>query len=128
MKQPWTFYQGKDRRTVHLTEQGLNSPDYSEKSLQEQAAGMAYAWNKLKGLDGIELFHYHNWVDARAEGGLRIGLRKFPDEKGDGLGKKPIWFVYQALGTAKEEEATAFAKPIIGIRDWREIRFEGEIK
>ncbi len=128
VKQPRACYLGQHRRTVHLTEQGLNSPDYSEKSLQDQAAGMAYAWNKIKHLETIELFHYHNWVDARAEGGLRIGLRKFPDEKTDPLGKKPVWFVYQALGATNEEAATAFAKPIVGIRDWREIVFPGSIK
>lgn len=128
VRQPRTFYLGEHRRTVHLTEQGLNSPDYSEKSLLDQAAGMAYAWNKLKGLDSIELFHYHNWIDNRGEGGLRIGLRKFPDEKGDPLGKKPVWFVFQALGTEKETDATAFAKPLIGIGYWSEIRHEGTIR
>jgi len=127
-KQPRTLFQGRHRRTIHLTEQGLNSPDYSESSLQEQAAGMAYAWNKIKGLETIEMFHYHNWVDNRAEGGLRIGLRKFPDEKSDPHGRKPIWFVYQALGTPREETVTAFAKPIVGIRDWQEILFQGTVK
>ncbi|MDQ3814044.1 MAG: DUF5722 domain-containing protein, partial [Armatimonadota bacterium] len=128
MKQPRTFYLGQRPRIVHLTEQGLNSPDYSEKSLNEQAAGMAYAWNKMKPLDTIEVFDYHNWVDNRGEGGLRIGLRKFPDDKDDPLGKKPIWFVYQALGTEKEEDATAFARPIIGIQNWLEVQYRGAIK
>lgn len=36
---------------------------------------------------------------------LRIGLRKYPDEPGDPSGKKPIWHLYRALGTAGEEEA-----------------------
>lgn len=128
IKQPANCYLGRRRRSLHLTEQGLNSPDYSERSLQEQAAGMAYTWNKIKHFETIESFHYHNWVDNRGEGGLRIGLRKFPDEKSDPQGPKPIWFVYKALGGAGEEEATAFAKPIIGIRDWSEILFRGPIK
>lgn len=127
VRQPRAAFGGR-LRTVHLTEQGLNSPDYSEKSLREQAAGMAYAWNKYKDLKSIEVFDYHNWVDNRGEGGLRIGLRRFPDDMDEPLGKKPIWFVYQAMGTAREEEATAFAKPIIGIQDWSEIRHKGEIK
>ena len=67
-------------------------------------------------------------MDNRGEGGLRIGLRRFPDDTDEPLGKKPIWYVYQALGTPKEAEATAFAKPIIGIQDWSEIRHKGEIK
>jgi hypothetical protein len=122
VRQPHTLYLGKHPRTVHLSEQGLNAPDYSAKSLREQAAGLAYAWKKVSRLEAIEMFHYHNWVDARDEGGLRLGLRKYPDESGDPRGRKPIWSVYQALGTPREEEATAFARPIIGIRNWAEIR------
>lgn len=127
VRQPRARFLGKTLRTVHLTEQGLNSRDYSAQSLTDQAAGMAYAWNKYKDLESIEVFDYHNWVDNRGEGGLRIGLRRFPDDKDEPLGKKPIWYVYQALGTAREAEATAFAKPIIGIQDWAEIRYHGAI-
>jgi hypothetical protein len=127
MKQPSMLFNGKPR-VVHLTEQGLNSPDYSEKSLNDQAAGMAYTWQKLRGLSTIQAFHYHNWVDNRGEGGLRIGLRRFPDDKDEPLGKKPIWFVYQALDTDKEETAIAFAKPITGVQNWNEVRHRGPIK
>ena len=116
------MYLGEHRRTVHLSEQGLNSRDYSAKSLADQAAGMAYAWNKIKHLESIEIFHYHNWMDHPGEGGLRIGLRKFPDNKDDPMGKKPIWHVYKALGTPDEDNATNFAKEAIGIRDWADIR------
>jgi hypothetical protein len=121
VNQPRTMYLGKHGRTVHLSEQGLNSRDYSEKSLREQAAGMAYAWKKIKNLDSIEVFHYHNWTDHRDEGGLRIGLRKFPDDRDEPLGKKPIWQVYRALGTDGEDAAVDFAKQVIGIRDWSEM-------
>jgi hypothetical protein len=128
IKQPRTFYNGQHRRTVHLTEQGLNSRDYSKQALAEQAAGMAYAWQKLQGLDSIEMFHYHNWADHRAEGGLKIGLRKYPDDADDPYGKKPIWHVYRALGTADEAAAMEFAKPIVGVQEWAEIRHAGEIE
>ncbi|MBI5832935.1 MAG: hypothetical protein HZB16_11610 [Armatimonadetes bacterium] len=121
MRQPRALYHGRPR-TVHLTEQGLNSRDYSEKELAAQAAGMAYTWAKLRRLPSIEAFDYHNWVDNRGEGGLRIGLRKFPDEPGDPSGRKPIWYVYQALDTPQEAEATAFALPIIGIKGWDEVK------
>jgi hypothetical protein len=127
MKQPSMLFNGKPR-VVHLTEQGLNSPDYSQKSLQDQAAGMAYTWQKLRGLSTIQAFHYHNWVDNRGEGGLRIGLRRFPDDKDEPLGKKPIWFVYQALETDTEDTAIAFAKPITGVQNWSEVRHRGTIK
>jgi hypothetical protein len=127
VKLPHMRYQGKMLRTVHLTEQGLNSLDYSEENLRNQAAGMAYAWNKYKHLNTIEVFHYHNWVDNRGEGGLRIGLRKFPDDKDDPLGKKPIWYVFQALGTDKEAEVLAPYKSVVGVQDWAEVRHRGPI-
>ncbi len=127
VRMPVNFYKGKPR-VIHLSEQGLNSPDYSEKSLAEQAAGMAYAWNKMKPLSTIEMFHYHNWQDNRGEGGLRIGLRRFPDDKDDPGGRKPIWYLFQALGTAREAEATEASKALIGLADWSEVRHTGAIK
>jgi hypothetical protein len=122
VKKPSMRFEGKRVRAVHLSEQGLNSRDYTPAELRDQAAGMAFAWNKYKNLDSIEVFHYHNWVDNRHEGGLRIGLRKFPDDKDDPLGKKPIWFVYQAMATPQEEEVLAPYKPVVGVRDWGEVR------
>ena len=128
MKRPEMRYLGTRVRKTHLTEQGLNSPDYADASLQNQAAGMAYAWNKLKRLDSIEMFDYHNWVDNRGEGGLRIGLRRFPDDKEDPLGRKPIWTVYRSLGTDSEDAATGFALPLIGIKSWEEVHYPGQIR
>lgn len=125
--QPRTFFRGIEPRIIHLSEQGLNSKDYSQEQLQEQAAGMAYAWKKIEKLDNIEAFQYHNWADSRGEGGLRIGLHKFRDEPGDPYGKKPIWYVYKALETPEEDEACEFAKKIIGVRDWSEVRYTGPI-
>ena len=95
--QPAYRFRGEPR-LIHLSEQGLNSPDYSEESLQLQARGMQYAWERMEPLKSIEMFHYHNWVDNRHEGGLRIGLRKFPDDPDDPLGKKPIWYIFRDLG------------------------------
>lgn len=108
-------------RPVHLSENGFNSKDYSEKSLTDQAAGMALAWKKIQSLSSIEAWQYHNWIDNRGEGGLRIGLRKFPDEPGDPLGKKPIWFLYQALGTPKEDEVAAKYLPVVGVTSWEQL-------
>ncbi|HSU69775.1 MAG TPA: DUF5722 domain-containing protein, partial [Tepidisphaeraceae bacterium] len=88
VRQPRVSFQGHPR-DVQLSEEGLNSRDYSEKALQEEAAGLAYAWKKIVPLKTISAFQYHRWSDARAEGGLRLGLRKFSDEPGDPLGKKP---------------------------------------
>ncbi len=127
MKRPEMRYRG-EVRPVHLSENGFNSPDYSEKALAEQAAGMALAWKKIAGLSSIECWHYHNRIDHRGEGGLRIGLRKFPDEPGDPLGKKPVWHLYKALGTAEEGKAAARYLPVIGIAVWDEVPHRGEIR
>ena len=126
-QQPTTFFRGIKRRSIFLSEQGFNSPDYTERSLTDQAAAMAYAWKKIERLDAIEAMQYHNWVDNSGEGGLRIGLRKFPEDVADPLGRKPIWFLYQKLGTPEEDKASAFALPVIGIKSWNEIAYTGPI-
>lgn len=118
------FLDRGNARPIHLSENGFNSKDYSEAVLAEQAAGMAMAWKKIQRLSAIESWQYHNWIDNRHEGGLRIGLRKFPDEPGDPAGKKPIWHLYQALGTEREEEACAPYLKVIGITKWDEILHE----
>lgn len=120
MKQPHLRYRG-EVRPVHLSENGFNSKDYSGKQLEDQAAGMAMEWKKMQALSSIESWQYHNWIDNRQEGGLRIGLRKFPDEPGDPMGKKPIWHLYKALGTPDEDEACAPYLQTIGIESWEEV-------
>jgi hypothetical protein len=127
VKNPETWYRGETRRDVQLTEQGPNSPDYSEKSLTDQAACMAYLWKKMEALDSVSMFHFHNWVDNRHEGGLRIGLRRYPDDEEDPHGRKPVWYVFQALDTPEEDKAIEFAKPVIGIFDWSEVNYRGPI-
>ncbi|MWW23209.1 DUF5722 domain-containing protein [Algibacter lectus] len=128
VKQPEVLFKGQKKRLVYLSENGTNSPTYSAQDLKEQAAGMAYAMKKLKFLDGIDGFQYHNWQDNRKEGGLRIGLRRFPDDKEDPSGIKPVWKVYQAFGTEKEAEVYDQYKEIIGIDHWDEIHHKDPIK
>ncbi len=121
-------FKGETPREIQLSEQGLNSRDYSDKALADQAAGLAYAWKKIRPLKTITAFQYHLWADNRGEGGLRLGLRKFGDDPQDPFGKKPSWHVYRALETDREAPATDFAKPIVGVKDWNEIIYRGEIK
>ena len=121
MKQPAFRYRG-EVRPVHLSENGFNSKDYSEKELADQAAGMALAWKKIGALSSIQSWQYHNWIDNRHEGGLKIGLRRFPDDADDPLGKKPIWHLYRDLGTEREDEAARPYLKTIGLRDWSEVR------
>jgi hypothetical protein len=126
MKLPRYLYRG-EVRPIHLSENGFNSKDYSDRELRDQAAGMAMAWKKIRDLSAIESWQYHNWVDHRNEGGLRIGLRKFPDDADDPFGKKPIWQLYRALGTADEDRACAPYLEVIGIKSWDEVIHGGRI-
>jgi hypothetical protein len=121
IKLPENKYLGVQKRTLWLSENGTNSRSYSEQDLREQAAGFAYTWKKMKHLDGIDAFQWHNWIDGRGEFGLRIGLRKFPDDENEPGGKKPVWYVYQAAGTEREDQVFDPYKSVIGISDWSEV-------
>ncbi len=127
IKQPRALYKGKEKRTLYLSEQNPNSKDYSMVALQEQAAGMAYALKKMEACTGIDAYQMHGWFDQRAEGGLRIGIRRFHDDETDPAGRKPAWFVFQAFGTDKEDEVFDFAKKIIGIDNWEQIIYKAPI-
>jgi hypothetical protein len=121
IKKPENSYKGSVKRTLWLSENGTNSRTYGTKDLKEQAAGFAYAWKKLANLDGIDAIQWHNWIDNRVEYGLRIGLRRFPDDETDPGGRKPVWYAYQAAGTDREAEVFEPYKSIIGISNWSEI-------
>lgn len=121
IKKPENSYKGSVKRTLWLSENGTNSRTYETKDLKEQAAGFAYAWKKLANLDGIDAIQWHNWIDNRVEYGLRIGLRRFPDDETDPGGRKPVWYAYQAAGTDREAEVFEPYKSIIGISNWSEI-------
>ncbi|MDR1156362.1 MAG: DUF5722 domain-containing protein [Bacteroidales bacterium] len=120
-------YQGTVPREIQFTEQGLNSPDYSEQHLKEQAAGMAYVWAKVERLRNVTAFQYHLWADAHEEGGLKLGLRKYGNDAGDPYGKKPVWYLYQACGTSEWETVSAPYKPVVGIAGWNESYYSGTI-
>ena len=121
IKSPEMLYLGTTKRSLWLSENGTNSKSYAKKDLDEQAAGFAYTWKSMKNLDGIDGFQWHNWIDNRGEGGLRIGLRKFPDQTDDPAGRKPAWFLFQAADTPQEDTAFAPYLQTIGIKNWSEI-------
>lgn len=121
LRQPRYLYQGKKPRTVLLSEQGFHTPDYGEEAQRIQAAGFVYTWHKIRPLMTIEAFHNHRWIDHPDEGGLKVGLRTLPEPNLPFGRKKYAWEVYRALDTADEPAATAFAKEIIGIRDFGQI-------
>lgn len=128
IKLPEVLYKGKTKRTLWLSENGTNSKTYSEQDLKEQAAGFAYTWKKMAVLDGIDGFQWHNWYDNRGEGGLRIGLRRFPDDEQLPGGVKPVWYVFKAADTKDENHVFDPYKTVIGISDWKEVQFKGAIK
>ena len=101
-------------RGVLLSEQGFNAADDSPESQRLQAAGFVYMWRQLRGLQSIEAFHNHRWVDHPHEGGLRLGLRMLPAAGRPYGDKKFAWGVYRALDTDDEAEATRFADSLIG--------------
>ena len=123
---PANFYRGDTKRILFLSENGTNSPDYTDTQLQNQAAGACWAWKKVKRLTGIDGMQWHNWFDNRQEFGLRIGLRRFGDDETDPHGRKPVWFVWQAADTDKEEEVFAPYLRIIGVTSWSRI-FHGSL-
>jgi hypothetical protein len=127
IKLPEVLYKGKIKRTLWLSENGTNSKTYSEEDLKEQAAGFAYAWKKMERLNGIDGFQWHNWIDNRHEGGLRIGLRRFPDDEQDSGDIKPVWLVYKAAGTENEDSVFAPYKKVIGIEYWEDIMHKQKI-
>lgn len=121
IKQKENLYKGTTKRVLFLSEQGTNSPSYSQTDLALQAAGGAWAWKKVSKLDGIDAIQWHNWADNKAEGGLRIGLRTFAEGSVSNLTPKPVWYVWKAAGTAEEDSVFDQYKTILGISDWDSI-------
>jgi hypothetical protein len=99
---PANCFRGAEPREIQLSEQGLNSRDYSAKAMQDQADGLAYAWKKIAPLKTVTAFQYHRWADHPNEGGLKLGLRKLANDPADPLGKKPAWEVFKAMGGKPE--------------------------
>ncbi len=109
------------KRNLFLSENGTNSPSYSATDLAHQAAGGCWAWKKTNALEGIDAFMWHNWMDDRSEDGLRIGLHYYRDDENNPAGRKPIWYVWEAAGSEREDEVMDQYKDILGITDWRDI-------
>jgi hypothetical protein len=120
IKQPENLYNGTTKRALFLSEQGTNSPDYTDNSLKLQAAGGAWAWKKVSQLDGIDAIQWHNWADNTAEAGLKIGLRDYDKVA------KPVWYVWKAAGTDDESSVLDPYMSTLGITSWDEIMHEVE--
>lgn len=115
IRQPKTFYHNK-KRTLLLSEQNPNSLDYSEKSLNEQAACLAYAWKKVMNCEGIDAYIAHRWIDIHFEGGLKTGLRKYPDDKDNPYGCKPHGTYTEILQQKRKKRVAYLRKKSLGYK------------
>ena len=117
LERPELLYNGKPRRII-LSEQGfntLNKPDGEPL----QAAGYAYAWEKIQTLPTVDAFIYHRHVDHAHEGGLRLGLwRSAPNSIADPHSKKVIYELFQKAGTPAWRAAADALLPVTGLQAW----------
>jgi len=123
LQQERFLYAGEQRRII-LSEQGFNTPDLSDRSQALQAAGYAYAYYKTLFEPSIDSFILHRHVDHKREGGLRLGLWSWDETRPEPSSpdrQKAIYEVFKKVDTAESLGVTEFAKPIIGIQDWREV-------
>ncbi|MBB6731679.1 DUF5722 domain-containing protein [Cohnella zeiphila] len=121
MKQQNNLYDGAMRRII-LSEQGFHSLANTPDDQKLQAAAYAYAYYKVKFLDGIDAFILHRHVDHGQEGGLNLGL--WTHEPGSVVTPyqhKTIYDVFKYIDTSRSAEVTDFAKSVIGIGDWKDV-------
>lgn len=121
LKQPRFLTQGHVRR-IALTEQGFHCPK-GGRGEELQAAAYALAWKKIQALPEIESFLYHRHVDHPHEYGLSCGIREHDGSSNVfGVGRKrKIWEVVRGAGTSEEDAVFAFALPIVGRTDWKNV-------
>lgn len=120
MNTPEMRYAGQPRRII-LSEQGFHTPD-GEAGEILQAAAYCYAYKKVEALDGIDAFILHRHVDHDGEGGLLLGLRRNKPNGGESQPKKRIYECFRLADTPQWEAAFAFALPIVGLKDWNELK------
>ena len=114
-------FEGKPRR-LSLTEQGFDVTKRAE-ALAEQAAAYAYAWEKIRRLDGaVDAFLYHRQVDHAKEGGLRFGLwSNKPGTISEPDQKRPIWHLLKAADTPVWQTSADPYLKTCGLKSWDEL-------
>ncbi|MCF7955843.1 MAG: DUF5722 domain-containing protein [Phycisphaerae bacterium] len=127
MRQESLLYDGKVR-TIVLSEQGSNSPDYSEKSFRDQAAGLLYTWLKFEKMDSIESYVHHRWMDYPHEGGLNLGFWTNRIGQTPQHTKKPAWDVWMQVGTDQQFKAVEKYREVIGQENLENIPYKGRIR
>ena len=114
------LYHGQPRRII-LSEQGFHTPKGTNGEIF-QATAYCCAYKKIEKLDGIDAFILHRHVDSKGEGGLLLGLRSNQPRDGDPRPKKKIYECFRAADTPEWEKTFEFALPIIGLKDWDQVR------
>jgi hypothetical protein len=121
MKRPELRWNNEPRRII-LSEQGihcLKTPDGEAL----QAAGFAYAWEKVIRQEGIDAMIWHRHVDHAKEGGLRVGLwENKPGTISEPGRKRMIYDLFRKAGTAEWGEAAKFALPLCGLANWADLQ------
>jgi hypothetical protein len=117
---PELLYQGQVRR-LSFTEQGFNVGKAANAE-ELQAAGYAFAWEKVKRLNGVDAFLYHRQVDHSLEGGLKLGLwENKPGSIADPGRQRPLWFLVKAAGTSDWDTTAAPYLKTCGFKSWDEV-------
>ena len=105
---------GGEARHVLLSEQGFTSSSGGEGG---QAAAFAYAYYISEANSHINGFLLNRQTDAPEEvaQGLAFGLNY------SNGGRKQIYNVFKKIDTSESQQATEFAKGILGISDWSSV-------
>lgn len=120
MEKKELLWQGKPRRII-LSEQGIHCAATPDGELL-QAAGFAYAWEKVSRMDGIDAMIWHRHVDHAQEGGLKVGLwENKPGAISEPGRKRMIYGLFKKAGTPQWDEAAKFALPVVGLKSWEEL-------
>lgn len=120
MEKPELLWQGRPRRII-LSEQGIHCLATPEGE-KLQAAGFAYAWEKVQRMDDIDALIWHRQVDHAHEGGLRLGLweNKLGSVADPGR-QRMIYDLFKKAGTDRWAEAARFALPVTGLKSWGDL-------
>lgn len=121
MLKPELLWQGQPRRII-LSEQGIHCLAKPEGE-RLQAAGFAYAWEKVIRQKGIDAMIWHRHVDHAHEGGLRLGLwENKPGSIADPGRRRLIYELFKKAGTPSWDEAAKEFLPDVGLKSWDELK------
>lgn len=120
MEAPGLLWRGKPRRII-LSEQGIHCLKATDGETL-QAAGFAYAWEKVIRQPGIDAMIWHRQVDHAHEGGLRLGLwENKPGTIAEPGRRRMVHDLFKKAGTPAWSAAARFALPIVGLKSWDQL-------